>query len=145
MDMFKTFAVDERLINEGVWHVIDGKRKATPVAVEDIGEQCAILVASMDKPEYAQALKRRAKAARMLGDLTDEMQLKITNQALAETIFLDWRNWEIDGKPVPYSKDKVVEFLSELKWVRLRDMLMAIVTQEEVFNANQEAVIVKNS
>lgn len=144
MDMFKEFAVDERLINEGVWHVIVAG-KTFPVLEAEIGERCAILVASMDKPDYAKTLQRKAKAARMLGDLTEEIQLKITNQALAEVIFLDWRNWEIDGKPVPYSKDKAVEFLTDLKWVRLRAVLMEIVTKEEVFNANQEALIVKNS
>ena len=146
MDMFKAFAVDETRLSGGVWHVIDVNADY-PVEASEIGDKCAVLVASMDSPKYRQAVERRMKPHMIRrGSQVDPLvRDTITMEAMAETIILDWKNFEIGGVVVPYSAAKCVEFLTQPKWVRLRERLMNVIGDTDAFKVQQEADIVKNS
>jgi len=145
MDLFRTFAVDEKKLSGGVWHVIEPTTDY-PVEESAIGERCAVLVASMDSPTYRQAIERRMKPhAFRRAPVEAAVRDRITMEAIAETIILDWRNWEIGGETIPYSQAKVIEFLTQPKWVRLRERLMGVMGDVDAFNVQQEADIVKNS
>lgn len=145
MDIFETFAVDEKKLTDGVWHVIE---PTTDYAVDEaaINGQCAVLVASMDSPAYRQAIERKLKPSVMRrGQADAAVRERVTNEAIAETIILDWRNWVIAGEHVPYSHAKALEFLTQPKWVRLRDRLMGVIGDVDAFKIQQEGAIIKNS
>lgn len=71
-------------------------------------------LARIDNPRYtaklAAAIKPHRKAIRT-DTMPDKDLLEITTAVLAETVVLDWKGIEEDGKPVKYSVEKAKEFL----------------------------------
>lgn len=146
MDLFKEFAVDETKITKGVWHVIEPSR-TYPVEEGEIGEQAAVLIASTDNPEYRALVEKKLKphVMRYGQNLDTKVRERCTAEALAEKVILDWRNFMIAGESIPYSRAKVIEFLLETKWVRLRQSIMAAIGDDDVFMVSQAESIIKNS
>jgi len=147
MDIESVFAVDEKKMDGGVWQILDGTTRQA-VKEEDITDECAILIASTESPAYRALLKKLlTKAQDLKGrtDLTRDEQEQVTCEAMAETIILNWKNFSIAGKAIPYSKEQAYEFLTERKWVRLADIVFDVVQDKQIFKFEREEAIVKNS
>jgi|GEM_PF-4169825 hypothetical protein len=148
MNLFKTFAVDEKKVTKGVWHVIE-PASSFAVAESEIGDRSAVLVGSMDNPAYREAIERRSKPLMMRhgAKMDAEMRDRLTMEAIAEVVILDWKNWDLqgDGVHVPYSHAVAVDILTNLKWIRLRERLLAIMGDVEAYRVDQEEAVAKNS
>lgn len=144
MDMLETFGVDEKRVKGGVWHVIEANAHY-PVDESEIGDRSAVLIGSTDNPQYRKAIQRMILPYRKRGEVNDEIQESVAARALAEVILLGWRNWQVGGVELPYSKDKAIEILSDVKWVRLKAVLLDIAGEDDVFKIKQEEAITKNS
>ncbi len=146
MDMFESFAVDVVKLQDGVWHIIESPTYDFPCAESEIGARHAILIAGMDAPKYKQAINKKMKPLIMRRgmDVDPIEQERIIGECIAEHVILDWRNWTYQGQPWSYSKGEVVKIWTEPVWVRLKQRLLAIIGDEEVFKAAHEAAIVKN-
>ena len=145
MDLYSTFAVDEARMSTGVWRILEPTTDF-PVEESEIGDRCAVLVASMDNPKYRKTIEQKMKPHVMRRgiEIKPEIRERITAEALAEVVILDWRNFEIAGKQVPYSHEKVVEFLTQPKWIRLKERFLGMIGDSDVFKAEQEEAVVKN-
>jgi len=146
MDLYSTFAVDEARLSTGVWRILEATTDF-PVEASEIGDRCAVLVASMDNPRYRKTIEAKMKphVMRRGVEIKPEIRERITAEAIAEVVILDWRNFEIQGVVVPYSQQKAVEFLTEPRWVRLKERLLGMIGDVDVFKAEQQETVVKNS
>lgn len=87
----------------------------------DIDEKTSLLIARFNNPKYKAYVRRKFEARRKLSrttGLSDEATEKITTQAMAHTVLLDWRGLEDSGVEIPYSTEKAIELLSDetLPW-----------------------------
>lgn len=146
MDLFKEFAVDEELVSRGVWRVFD-KASDEIVTEDEIGDRPAVLLASTDNPKYQQALETKLKPHLMKRgiDVPKAVKEKAIAEALAEHVILNWKNWIVAGEHIDYSKGMVVKIWTELKWVRLKDRLLAMIGDVDAFKADREEAILGNS
>jgi hypothetical protein len=97
MDL-KSFKTDPAL-DEGAW-----------LALGD----AEIKIARLGSPRYQSAVTRRLKPHREsleLGVMSDADAQKITIELLADFILLDWKGVELDGKPLPYSRENAIQAL----------------------------------
>lgn len=146
MDLFDTFAVDEKKLQDGVWWVIDGQTEFHAVEESEIGEQPAVLLASMHSPKYRKSIEAKQKVVLMRrGDIDSATRERMMNEAIAECVILDWKNFVVQNVTMKYSRETVLEFLNKPQWVRLRVTLMLMVNEEQRFQAVQEREIAKNS
>ena len=153
MDMSKEFAVDPKRLTEGVWHVFT-KDTDEIVDEQEIGNRPAVLLASTSNPAFREARQKKqlAIASRRGGELDFRTDRRITAELVAEYIVLDWRNWTIDEGtkeipmqvPIPYSKERVIEVWTELKWTMLVDRLTMITGDMNAYKAYQEEAVLKN-
>lgn len=153
MDLLNEFAVDPKRLTQGVWHVFT---KDTDDVVEEaeIGDRPAVLLASTSNPAFRDARQRKqlAIAARRGGEIDAKTDRRLTAELVAEFIVLDWRNWTINEGtkdipkmvPIPYSKERVIEIWTELKWVLLVERLTMITGDMNAYKAYQEEAVLKN-
>lgn len=151
MDIFKEFALDEERVASGVWRLMDKKHfvsgKFPPIDESEIGDQPAVLVASTDNPRYTRVQREKIKPHVMRAGtdgVDHEDQERAVGEAIAECIILNWKNLELQGQPFPYSKALVVEIWTKPKWAKLKQILLAMIGDTDVFKAVQEEAIVKN-
>lgn len=146
MDLFKEFAVDTKRLSEGVWHVFDATTSRV-VEESEIGSETAILLASTDNPAYTQMLEKKMKPYLMKRGIETDRKVreKITAECLAELVILGWKNFIISGQELQYTKQAAVDILINPKWLRLRDRILSLIGNEEVFKAEREDEIVGNS
>ena len=146
MDLFKEFAVDTKRLSDGVWHVFDAVSDKI-VEESEIGKDTAILLASTDNPAYSQLLEKKMKPHLMKRGMDTDRKVrdKITAECLAELVILDWKNFTISGQEFTYSKQNAVEIMLNPKWIRLRERILVLIGNEEVFKAEREDEIVGNS
>ncbi len=101
MDLKKEFGTNVKKEVEGVWC--------------DFGEGCECLIARTGNPENRKAFEKIARPHRKRvrrGTLSDEVAEKISIQVTAESILLDWKGIEEDGKPVKYSAKNAIKLLT---------------------------------
>lgn len=146
MDLFKEFAVDTKRLSDGVWHVFDAVMDKV-VEESEIGTEAAILLASTDNPAYSQLLEKKMKPYLLKRGVETERKVreKITAECLAELVILNWKNFIINGQEFKYSKQNAIEIMIDPKWIRLRERILALIGNEEVFKAEREDDIVGNS
>lgn len=139
MDIFDAFAMDERRLEHGVWRVFDAVSEDV-VDESEIGERAAVLLGSTDNPKYAQLLEAKLKPHMMRRgmDVPKAVKDKLIAESLAEMVILDWRNWTINGEAFPYSKQAVLDIWTQPKWVRLKDRLLGMIGDTDVFKAEQQ-------
>lgn len=132
IDLFKDFAVNEALSQEGVW---------VPYAGD-----VEFLIARAGNKNYrkvAQAMYK--KNERMLDAKTEAANEKLTEiviEAMAKGILLGWRgDVQYQGEPLPYSMENCRKLLSH---ERLRDWVDAQAKDEDLFAAVQEEEEEKN-
>lgn len=127
------FRTDENLEVEGVW--------------VDLGDGGKVKVARLGNPQHrkvSQALGRPHQAQIRAGRLKPEVAEKLGIQATAQAILLDWEGIEDDdGKLIPYSQEKALELLTELK--DFRDTVLEIAGEMETFRAQEIEESVGNS
>lgn len=85
---------------------------------EPHAKDLSVLVAEAQNPRFRSELQRlRLRDQHILraaGDKWAAELQKLTDEAAAATVLLDWRNLEgDDGQPVPYSREKALEILRD--------------------------------
>lgn len=146
LDMFEEFAVDEKKAIEGVWWVIESRTNYSPVDESEIAGRAAVKIASRDSPKYRHCIEKKKKPFLLRGTDIDETTAERLNaEALAETVILDWKNWMIGDKTIPYSQEQAVIYLTKPVWGRLKNMFFGIIYNDDVFSVQQAEAIVKNS
>jgi hypothetical protein len=125
LDIFKKYATDESLENNGTWR--------------DIGSGAKLLVARSGNKAYARALAKsyeQNRAALDLGDdSADAKSDEIMSDVIARTILLGWENVEYKGKPLDYS---VVNATMLLKIRDFRRLVMTFAEDQESYLIKEE-------
>jgi len=94
---------------------IDSEKEVHGVWV-DLDDKTKLLIARWNNPAHAKFLKRAMEPYRKrarFGQLDDGLAEKITREGLAKYILLDWKGLKDNGKDVPYSQEKALEYLSD--------------------------------
>tara|TARA_R100000458_G_C8278525_1_gene254896 strand:+ start:12824 stop:13225 length:402 start_codon:yes stop_codon:yes gene_type:complete len=117
---------------EGVW-----------VTYEDTDIQLKIARIGNPKFDAFVAKKSAPHLDKIRKGEANELQENITQQAVAHTILVDWKNIDDEnGKPIPYSGKKSEEFLSDPSLRDFYKFVLVTSNQAENFRyeAQQEAV-----
>lgn len=118
MDIFKTFATDTTKETEGIW--------------VDIGD-AQFLVARAGNQKYAKKLsklfERNQKLLERKDAAADKLSEKLMVEVLAETILLDWKNVQYEGKDLAYSRESAEMLLN------IKDFRKQIMQLSDDFNA----------
>lgn len=118
MDIFSSFATDEKLENEG---------KVFPLS-----KDASVLVARSGNPKYLAALRKKMTDAQLdltSGEEADQLAETILVEVIAETILLGWKGFTEKGVAVPYSVAKAKEYLA------LKDFRKKVVGLSENFTS----------
>lgn len=132
MDIRKAFGTRADLENEGVWI--------------DIGDGARIKVARAGNRAHAEVirrLRRQYQATRRGGKAADDMLERLSVEAMAEAVLLDWQGVEEGGAAVPYSLESAQRMLTDYK--DFRDMVAGFSTDMALFQEEEEAAAAKNS
>jgi hypothetical protein len=100
MDIFSSFATDEKLETEG---------KVFPLS-----KTASVLVARSGNPKYVALLRKKMAEAQLdltSGDEGDQLAESILIDVMAETILLGWKGVQEAGTDVPYSVAKARDYL----------------------------------
>ena len=94
MDIFASFATDEKLEVEGRWF--------------DLSKTAKVRVARSGNPQYVKMLRKKLDENRIdldsQGDEANEIAEKLMVDVMADTILLGWEGLEFQGKPIEYSR-----------------------------------------
>ncbi len=125
---------DTKRENEGVW--------------VDYESGIRFLVARMGNPAYSKRLEELGKphlrAARS-GSLTNEVALKITKRAMAETILLAWEGVEDDkGKAMAYTPELGLEIFNDEAYRDIYEFVRDEASERENYRLDFEADSVGN-
>ena len=118
MDIFNSFATDEKLENEGKWFPLSKDAK--------------VLVARSGNPKYLSSLRKKMADAQLdlsTGDEADQLAESILVDVIGETILLGWSGITEKDVTVVYSATKAKEYL------KVKDFRKKIVGLSENFNA----------
>lgn len=117
MDL-RAIANREQRERDGVWMKLQ-----TGGTEADAAE---VLVAGLDSPKYTQTLYMRMMPLRAKHGASEvpsaEMDAVISD-VMADCVLIDWRGIELDGAPLPFSKDTAKKWLAES--IHFRDMVSA--------------------
>lgn len=102
MDLRQNFGTDPTKSVEGVWH--------------EVGKGVRVKVARLSNPKAVamrdRLLKPYAKLSRK-GKLPDDVIEDVARKVMAEHVLVDWEGIELDGEPLPYSKENVIKVLAD--------------------------------
>jgi hypothetical protein len=94
MDIFDTFATDEKLEVEGRWF--------------DLSKTAKVRVARSGNPQYIKLLRKKLDEKRIdldsQGDEANDVAEKLMIDVMADTILMGWEGLEFRGKPMEYSR-----------------------------------------
>jgi hypothetical protein len=94
MDIFATFATDEKLEVEGRWF--------------DLSKTAKVRVARSGNPQYIKLLRKKLDEKRIdldsQGDEANDVAEKLMIDVMADTILMGWEGLEFRGKPMEYSR-----------------------------------------
>lgn len=131
MDLKKQYGTDKALEENGVW--------------QDIGDGASVLVARMGNSRNVLELKRLTaphKRQIQLGKLDDEIWKKINIEAIADSILLDWKGVEINGKELPYSKPNAIQVLTD--YADFRDVISTLANDMANYQNQEKEAAIKN-
>lgn len=78
--------------------------------------------------------------------VTDAVDAAIRGYALVEgDVLLDWGNLTVGQDPLPFSKEKAIELMSDLSWSNLRTLVESIADNRRVLIAKEEERSLGNS
>lgn len=101
MDLKKT-KTDPKLELEGVWITYD--------------EDAAFKIARLRNPAALAAFQEKTRFLR--GKLSEAKQTELMTEIIAEHVLLDWKNVNIGGDPLPYTKENAMRVLVEYPVIR---------------------------
>lgn len=130
------FRNDLNLENDGVW-----------ISLNDAAK---VKVARSGNPRHSEILRRLSAPYRRQisnNSLSNDVAFKISGEALAEAILLDWEGVEDDdGKPLPYSKSAARDLLCNRQYeARFRNPIVAASEEVEAFRQTVIGDAEKNS
>ncbi len=111
----------------------------------DIGEGASIKVARAGNKANRALLKRLVaphKLALRHDRVPDDVLEKITIETMAETILLDWKGIEEDGRPLLFSRDNALRLLTDYK--DFREQVSSFSNDLATFQADRLEAEVKN-
>lgn len=101
LDVFKQYATDENLENNGTWHDFNGAR---------------LLIARAGNRKYGRVLARLVEQNQKLLDRKDDeadaKSDEIMIEVLAEAVLLGWEGIVFNGEPLAYSKEAAKKVLA---------------------------------
>ena len=120
MDLLKEIGVDADAEKNGRW-------------VSIFGDQVQVKVARFGNPNYVKLYKQiidRDQLTQKLREdkLTDEEHENLILELYSQTILLDWKNIEMDGKEFVYSKENCRKLLGDN---RLREFRAKILEESQ--------------
>lgn len=130
-DIKKIYGVDKKKEQEGVW--------------KDMGDGLSMRIARMNNPNYKkrfQVLTKPHQRALRKDRLSEDIAEGIMVRCLAETIVLDWKGVEEDGKETPYSVDNAIRILTE--YSELREYVQEIANVMEGYKEDDDEEAVEN-
>jgi len=102
LDIFKQYATDESLENNGTWF--------------EIGSDTEILVARSGNRKYAKMLTKEVERNRKVLDVEDDFadakSDEIMVNVMAETILLGWKNMTFKGVDLHYNSENAKKVLA---------------------------------
>lgn len=105
-----------------------------------------VKIARADNKNYRKAFAEKLKPYRrevQNKSLPDETLQRIVLECFAETILLDWEGFEEDDKPLPYSKEKVIEIMSNEQFEDLALKLYELSKDHTLFLQEEEQEDIK--
>ena len=113
-----------------------------------LGDGLRVRVARFGNPRHERILERLRRPYRNIlragGEIPREAQERITIEATAAAILLDWEGVEErDGRPIPYSREAAVRLLGELK--DFRNAVGYLALEAETFRRAALEAAAKNS
>lgn len=101
LDIFKQYATDEVLENNGTWKEIGGGAK--------------LLVARTNNKAYGKLLTKLIEQSKDVlnseGPAADAESERVMIAVLANTVLLGWQGIAYKGQPLPYTPDNAAELL----------------------------------
>lgn len=134
MNMKKSFHVDEKKSEEGVWFPY---------------EDAEFLIGRSRSQKYRKEIERLSRRYRRqidLGTLSRETNDEIVTRAMANAILNDWRGHvaiDDDGEDLPYSRENAFLLLKEFP--DFRDLVASWAQDIEAFQAEEKDDEEKNS
>lgn len=127
----KSYAVDLKAETQGKWF---------PLALMD---GVKVKVARIGNPIYQKRMQELyrpyAKSFAMNIPIPDEVERKIQNKLLTQTLWLDWEGMPgEDGEDVPFSKELALELIEDPTLKELRDEVMAHAGEFRAFQAAED-------
>jgi len=120
MDIGKTFGIDKDAAENGKWF--------------DLEDGGSVRVAKLGCLAFKTEVQRLQKPfLAILNSSMDSSEIldKITTDAMAKTILLDWKDITMDGETLPYSTDKAKELLRE--YPDFREIVSALSAERRHF------------
>jgi hypothetical protein len=104
-------------------------------------------IARIGNPRYAQRLQELVRPHRRKVRMGfDEDMEQFVKVAVAECVLVDWRGLEgEDGKPIPYSKEKSVELLTDPIYSDLLDFVMDVGGDAAIYREQEIQTTAGNS
>lgn len=119
MDIFSSFATDEKLEVEGNWF--------------NMSKTARVRVARSGNPQYVKMLRKKLDENRIdldsQGDEANEVAEKLMIDVLADTVLLGWEGLEFRGKPIEHSR------MNARLLLQVKDFRKKIVGFSESFEA----------
>ena len=114
--------IDDDVATKGVW--------------QEFFKGSELLIASAENPSYRAALAKggRSNKVKLDGDPTSDtvtLTKKVTAQAMAQYLLLDWKGLTKGGEPLPYSRTEAFELL--MKSPQLFDSVQEKANDESLF------------
>jgi len=125
MDIFKTFATDEKKEVEGVWFDLDETSKVKVARRSNKAYQALI---SQLYERYKRILDQKNQAAR-------DKSMQLTIEAMAKHLLVGWEGLTSNGVPIEYSFEKAKELLAVKDF---RELVASFADDTEAFKAESQ-------
>ena len=114
----------------------------------DIGDGASIKVARIGNPRHSAILRKLSAPYRRqinAGTLPDDVAFRISGEAMANAILLDWNGLELDGATLVYSQQAAKDVLCNQQLKDFRSQVQAAAEDEEAFRQTVIEDAEKNS
>lgn len=129
-----TFRTNKSLENEGAWTHLAGNAR--------------VKLARIGNRRYRELLQTKLKPHRRAiraGTMPEEVTEALMTEVVVETVLLDWENVELNGEAVPFSRPAALDILSDPEMKDLRDMIVELAGDMELYRAKDLEEAEKNS
>jgi len=132
MDIHRRFAVDKTKEQEGIW--IDDQ------------EGGRLKLGRLGNPRHRKAVAQKRNdylGTKRSTVVPDDVSERISREAVAETILLDWENQTWNGEVVPYSRERALEWMTTMDDFYL--MIVGLANDIENYRIDVQETVEKNS